>query len=226
MEISKTKRVSLVEQVAGQIESLIKKEIWEVGLRIPSEMELMKQFDVSRNTLREAIRALVHAGMLQTKQGSGTYVRSNSMLGTSFEQRLEKSTLIEVLEVRHALEREGAILAAEKRTEKDLKYINECLMNCKEAKNLSAFAKADIELHKAIVSASHNSPLIELYNHMANALHDSVFELTGMTPSLDLDLDPGTHEELIGAIIKKDGENAGKIVTDYIDRLKKMVVVN
>ncbi|MGD3703146.1 FCD domain-containing protein, partial [Xanthomonas citri pv. citri] len=131
------------------------------------------QFDVSRNTLREAIRVLVHAGLLQTKQGSGTYVRSKGASSFAFEKRLENSTLIEILEVRHALERESASLAAQRRTEKDLKLLNECLLTCKNAKDLATFADADIELHKAIVCASHNRPLVELYTYHANALHDS-----------------------------------------------------
>ncbi len=64
----KTSRVSLVEQVVMQIESLIEKGHWEIGDKLPPELELMEEFDVSRNTLREAIRALVHAGLLETRQ--------------------------------------------------------------------------------------------------------------------------------------------------------------
>lgn len=78
--IRKTNRTHLVEQVASQIEELIEAGYWSVGDRIPSEMELIEKFDVSRNTLREAIRALVHAGLLETKQGSGTIVRSANSL--------------------------------------------------------------------------------------------------------------------------------------------------
>jgi DNA-binding FadR family transcriptional regulator len=226
MKIAKTKRVSLVEQVVVQIESLIEKGEWPIGTRIPAEMELMIQFDVSRNTLREAIRALVHAGLLQTKQGSGTYVRSNKHSGTAFEKRLAHSTLIEILEVRHALEREAASLAAERRTEQDVEALNECLIQCKNAKDLSEFATADIELHKAIIRASHNRPLIELYTYHANALHDSVYDLNEMTAMPDEELDPGTHDELIDAIIEQNRESACTIVTDYINRLKKIVLLN
>lgn len=226
VKITKAKRVSLVEQVVMQIESLIKTGEWPVGTRIPAEMELMIQFDVSRNTLREAIRALVHAGLLQTKQGSGTYVRSNKQSGTDFEKRLKHSTLIEILEVRHALEREAASLAAERRTEKDIKALNECLKKCKNAKDLSEFATADIELHKAIIRASHNDPLIELYTYHVNALHDSIFTLTEMTAMPEDELDPGAHDELVDAIIERNRELVCTIVTDYIDRLKKIVLLN
>lgn len=226
LKITKTKRVSLVEQVVIQIESLIKNGEWPVGTRIPAEIELMSQLDVSRNTLREAIRALVHAGLLQTKQGSGTYVRSNKKSGTDFEKRLEHSTLIEILEVRHALEREAASLATERRTERDIKILKECLKKCKNAKDLSEFATADIELHKAIIRASHNGPLIELYTNHVNALHDSIFALTGMTAMPDDELDPGTHDDLIDAIIEQNRESVCTIVTDYIERLKKIVLLN
>lgn len=226
MKITKAKRVSLVEQVVVQIETLIKRDEWPIGSRIPTEMELMVQFDVSRNTLREAIRALVHAGLLQTKQGSGTYVRSNKQLGTNFEKRLQHSTLIEILEVRHALEREAASLATKRRTEKDIQVISKCLKMSKNAKDLSEFANADIELHKAIVRASHNNPLIELYTDHANALHDSIFALTGMTAVSENELDPGTHDDLVDAIIEQNQVEACTIVTDYIDRLKKIVLLN
>lgn len=55
---------------------------WQVGMRIPPEPELMEQLQVSRNTLREAIRALTYAGLLKTRQGDGTYVCSSSVLGS------------------------------------------------------------------------------------------------------------------------------------------------
>lgn len=79
--LQKTNRQTLVEQVALQMESLIESGEWGVGMRIPAEPELMTELNVSRNTLREAIRALIHAGLLKTKQGDGTYVCSSSALG-------------------------------------------------------------------------------------------------------------------------------------------------
>src|SRR5699024_12086228 len=78
MSINKPKRLSLVEQVTKEIELLIQQKHWKVGQKIPPEKDLIEQFDVSRNTLREAIRAVVHVGLLTTKQGSGTVVTSAS----------------------------------------------------------------------------------------------------------------------------------------------------
>src|SRR5699024_8205771 len=101
--LKKTHRVSLVEHVSGQTEGLIESGHWVIGDRLPPEMELMKTFDVSRNTLREAIQALVHAGLLETKQGSGTIVKSKSDLEAVLHRQVEKYNILEILEVRLAL---------------------------------------------------------------------------------------------------------------------------
>ncbi|OLN23059.1 GntR family transcriptional regulator [Domibacillus antri] len=220
MEVIKAKRSSLVEQVALQIETFIESGTWPVGSRIPPEMELMEQFGVSRNTLREAVRALVHAGLLQTKQGIGTYVRAKTVLGASFQKRLETSTLLETLEVRHALEREAAWLAAERHTGEELNHIQKCLHECKEAADLHSFAEADIALHHAIVKASHNRILMDLYARLADELHASVHDLTDMNG--DPDIDPGAHEELVKAIGARQPEKAAAIVSKDIARLKEM----
>lgn len=127
--IQKINRLSLVEQVAEQMEQLIEQGQWKVGEKLPPEMELMDKFGVSRNTLREAIRALVHAGLLETKQGSGTLVRSTSVLGAALKRHVKKSTMMETLEVRFALEKQAAKMAAERRTEGDLAKLRRVFRN-------------------------------------------------------------------------------------------------
>lgn len=68
--LEKPKKLTLVEQVADQLQTLIESGQWPVGTRIPPEPELSEALGVSRNTIREAVRAMVHAGLLQTKQGT------------------------------------------------------------------------------------------------------------------------------------------------------------
>ncbi|KXZ17454.1 GntR family transcriptional regulator [Bacillus nakamurai] len=220
MDISKTSRLSLVEQVVSQIESLIQSDKWPVGTRIPPELDLMKQFDVSRNTLREAIRALVHAGLLQTKQGSGTYVSSSSVLGAAFYRHIKKSNLLETLEVRYALEREAARLAALRRNDEDLKLLTACLDECEAAiktDDRKAYAKADIKLHKAVVQAAHNNMLSDLYEHMTDALCMSVHDLLEITPDIRV------HSQLVAAIIGQKADQAMEAVNQYITGFKDTI---
>ncbi|MFD2211672.1 FadR/GntR family transcriptional regulator [Virgibacillus halophilus] len=221
MMLQKTNRISLVEQVAAQMEDLIESGHWSIGKKLPPEMELMEEFGVSRNTLREAIRALVHAGLLETKQGSGTTVRSSSMLGAAVERRVKHSDLIETLEVRLALEREAAQLAALRRTDKEVaamqSFITEC-RNAAEQKEIEVFIKADIAFHKSMVKAAHNQLLLDLYDHMTDSLYSSIQNM--MAADAEFDYDKEIHSELLEAIRLQDPQNAVKYVNEYIEHFK------
>ncbi|GIP41417.1 GntR family transcriptional regulator [Paenibacillus sp. J31TS4] len=217
MEIEKTSRISLVEQVVAQIEKLIEGGAWPVGTRLPPETELMEQFAVSRNTLREAVRALVHAGLLQTRQGSGTTVCASSGLGAALQRRLERASLLETLEVRLALEREAASLSAARRSEEDLAEFRAQLAACTAAADVQdrlAYAEADFRLHLAIVKASRNRLLLELYGHMTEAVESSVHETVALTPFSVIH--QTIHTELVDAIANGDAKRAAAAVDEYI----------
>lgn len=219
--LKKTSRVSLVEQVASQMEELIGNGHWAVGDKLPPEMQLMEEFDVSRNTLREAIRALVHAGLLETKQGSGTIVCSSSALGVALNRHFEKSSLIETLEVRLALEREAAQLAAKRRSGADLEKLQECIDRCQDAagrKDLEAFISADITFHKMMIKAARNQVLQDLYEHMTDSIYTSIHDL--MMDS-QFNYDNEIHFDLMEAIREQDINAASKYVNEYIHAFKK-----
>jgi DNA-binding FadR family transcriptional regulator len=222
LSLSKTNRLSLVEQVVSQIESLIETGQWPVGMRIPAEPELVATLGVSRNTLREAIRALAHAGLLAAKQGDGTYVCSASPLGAVLKRRIKQSNILETLDVRHALEREAAYLAAIKRTAGDMQTIRSHLLACDdalEAKDTKAYIEYDIKLHQSIIEATHNSVLMDLYEHMTEALSLSVHGLTEIIS--DFDLHQKVHQNLVQAITEKKPNKAAESVHQYIEKFRE-----
>ncbi|PRC57877.1 GntR family transcriptional regulator, partial [Mycobacterium sp. ITM-2017-0098] len=71
-------RAGLVDQVIDQLRHTIASGEWPVGRRIPNETVLVESLGVGRNPVREAVRALAHAGLLDVRQGDGTYVRATS----------------------------------------------------------------------------------------------------------------------------------------------------
>lgn len=223
--IRKTNRTHLVEQVASQIEELIEAGYWSVGDRIPSEMELIEKFDVSRNTLREAIRALVHAGLLETKQGSGTIVRSANSLGAALKRYIKKTTLLETLDVRLALEKQAAQLAAEHRSEMDLLILEECIQDCRKAvenDNREKFIFSDIRFHLTVVQASKNQLLIDLYEPMVEIIYTFVEDL--MTMDAPFKYEEELHLELFSAIHSHNKTAASAYIEDYMKTLKEEVV--
>lgn len=219
--LQKTSRLSLAEQASRQIEQLIESGAWQVGMKVPSEPELMEQLQVSRNTLREAIRALTHAGLLKTRQGDGTYVCSASALGPVLKKRVQQSDALQTLEVRHALEREAAILAAARRTARDLDEMRRCLASCKLAaqqRDHEAYAEQDVAFHRAIIAASHNPLLAELYSHMTEGVRESIAEVAELSPgSYFLQ----NHETLLHAIERQDETQAAEAVRIYIAHSKQ-----
>lgn len=102
MALPSVRRSVLVDDVIQRLRDEITSGRWPMGARIPTETALIAELGIARGTLREATRALIHAGLLQARQGDGTYVRATSELSGAI-QRLD-SELGEVLEVRQGLD--------------------------------------------------------------------------------------------------------------------------
>lgn len=217
MELTQTKKSLLVEQVSLQLEKLIESGGWEVGTKIPSEPELAKLLSVSRNTVREAVRALVHGGLLIVRQGDGTYVVSRSGLGPVLQKRLTSAGTAEIFEVRQALEREAAKLAAMRRTPGDLEALTKCHKQCIQAVDEldgEMFVQADLTFHKTVVLAAHNRVLSDLYEHMTEALHASIHD--ALCVKKIARSHKTIHSDLLDAISRQDPASAALAVDLYI----------
>lgn len=166
MPLTSPRRSALADQVIAQLRAQITSGEWPVGSRIPTEPALVEQLGVARNTVREAVRALAHNGLLDIRQGSGTYVVATSELAGVMNRRFASAAPGHVAELRSALEASAARLAAERRTAQDLRQIDALLERRErawESGAAEAFVEADATLHMAIVSASHNEVLAEIY---------------------------------------------------------------
>lgn len=177
MTLRTARRSSLVDQVIDQLRDEIAGGGWPVGAKIPPEPVLSETLGVGRNTVREAVRALTHAGLLESRQGDGTYVRATSELSGAVRRRLETAELVETLEVRRGLEVEAARLAATRRTDADIAAIAVALARrdaAWAAGEHAAFVEADLAFHTAVVEATHNRVLTDLYHDFSAALRASI----------------------------------------------------
>src|SRR3954454_4793108 len=108
---------TLADETIAHLRAQITSGTWPVGSRIPTEPELVEQLEVARNTVREAVRALAHNGLLDIRQGSGTYVLATSELAGVMHRRFADADPRHIAELRSTLESSAARLAAERRTE-------------------------------------------------------------------------------------------------------------
>jgi DNA-binding FadR family transcriptional regulator len=217
MNIKKPIKISLPKQISIEIEKAIKNGTFKIGEKIPSEPELVKEFEVSRNTIREAIQSLIQAGVLESRQGDGTYVITTSKFEANILNRFSNSKISEVEEVRFLLEREIVKLAAKRRTQSDLKNIKKAL----EKKDLTKTSfkensEADLEFHLAIAKASHNSIFYDLYKSISKYICISVeerLELTHMEEELIIQL----HIDLFDAISSQDSKKAEETIIKILE---------
>lgn len=217
MTLRAPKREALVPQIIEQLRAQISSGEWPVGTRIPTEPDLVAALGVGRNTVREAVRALVHAGVLERRQGSGTYVTARHELTGMVARRMEAAELAESIEVRRAFEVEAARLAAHRRTPRDLAELDAALAAREQAWAAgiaSAFIEADARVHMLIVKAAHNSMLAELYASFHEAL------LASLRGSIGDDLTPESyvdHSELVEAIRAGDSDRAAGAAGAFLE---------
>jgi DNA-binding FadR family transcriptional regulator len=215
--LSTTRRAGLVEQVIEQLRSSVTSGEWPVGHRIPNESDLVDILGVGRNTVREAVRALAHAGLFEVRQGDGTYVRATSEVSGAL-RRLCSAELRDVLQVRRGLEVEGARLAAANRTADDIAEVRELLRGRDErqlAGSHEEFARADTEFHCAVMRASRNAMLIELYLGLIEVITASVAVMNETPVETEFE----DHHRLLEQIEAGDAERAAQAAAELFDRL-------
>src|SRR4030066_400641 len=124
------KHVKVSDEIVNQVKTLISEGRLKPGDRLPPERELVKEFGVSRPSLREALNSLVTLGFLEVK-GKRTYIKSvasESMLDPlSLLIKTDTQKIFDLIEVRKAIETWGAFLAAQRATEEDIKRLENIL---------------------------------------------------------------------------------------------------
>ena len=147
---------------------------YQPGERIPPENELREEFGVSRNTIRAVLNKLNTLGILETRRGDGSYVKQLGMqmyLNTFIPAILiNENSLMELIQLRKAIEVASARLAAERATPEDIKKIQECYeMSAQAGEDMKVYAESTVDFHFQIAAASKNqifSTMMEMIKYI------------------------------------------------------------
>lgn len=215
-----TKR-SLAEQVVGRIREMILNGDLNAGDRLPPEVDLAEMMGVSRTALREGMRTLEAQGLLETRAGVGTLVRS---LGA--DQLVQPLTLFvdasggtisfeEFHSVRTILEVEIAALAAANATEGDLAILRRSMADMEaSAGDAETFASVDASFHQSLATMTGN-PLLGLFvGALRVLLEDHIRHVVGH-------IDPATdvlpyHASILSAVEAGDEDEARRAMKDHL----------
>jgi len=207
---------SLVDQALEQLRQRITQGVWAIGERLPTEPELSAELGISRNTVREAMRVLAFSGLIEIRQGDGSYLRSmTDPLGAM--KALSHCTLAQAQETRQILEVEAIGLAALRRTDEDLKGLREALKTSGEHYygDLEHYISCDLVFHKRLVDAAHNPALSELYHYFSSIVGAQLRQTLNIQPRRQAVFD--LHGALLDAVEQQDPERAKALSRQLIN---------
>jgi GntR family transcriptional repressor for pyruvate dehydrogenase complex len=172
----KTKR--LYEEIVEQIKQLITEGRLKPGDKLLAERELAEQFQVSRASVREAIRTLEMLGVIDIRPGEGTFVRRTGtddiIRPLAMFLAVERSSLLDMFEMRRIFETATAALAAERATLEEIDQIGFALESMAERLNVQDPERGqefDAAFHYAVAEATHNSLLTKLFKTVSEEFH-------------------------------------------------------
>ncbi|MFK4467107.1 GntR family transcriptional repressor for pyruvate dehydrogenase complex [Bacillus sp. RC252] len=210
---------------------MIKNGTLKPGDKLLPVHQLAEQFQVGRSAVREALSALRAMGLIEMKQGEGTYVRNfdPSSLTKSLNNKLlmKKEDILNLLEVRKVLEVGAVRAAAAKRTGANLQNMKQWLDEmAKSIGDEKAGEKADFHFHMGIAESSHNNILLELMNHVSEMIAETIGEsrriiLYGEQTTSERLLEE--HQSIYDAVLKQDVELAQQAMLDHLTNVEHIV---
>lgn len=213
-------RVPLAEQAADLLLERIRAGEWPLGSKLPGENTLGPQLGVGRSTVREAIRRLAGQGVLTTRQGAGVFVAALDIV-EDWSVALQKADINSVIEARIAIEVEAAALAAERRSPAELRAIRRAAdERATQRTEIDAHVDADIAFHRAIVMASHNPIIIDLFDSFTPRSRQAMIDLLRLRGAFGSDVDQRAHTAVLDAIADRDGRTASALAREHLLTLK------
>jgi len=190
------------------------------GDRLPRESELAERLGLSRNSLREAVKALALINVLTVRQGDGTYVASldpstlMDTLGFVLDFQPPEAVL-QFLQVRRMLEPAATAIAATTMSDRDLRELGELLDALPADPDIDTLVANDVEFHARIAAASGNPVLCSLLETLSSRTH-KVRAWRGITQSDAVDRTLREHREIHQAMLRRDPEAARSWATVHI----------
>lgn len=217
--LNPVKNTKVYEVIMEQIKDIVKKGELKSGDKLPSERELAEKLEVSRTSVREALKALTMLGLIESKHGEGNFIKSN------FEDSLLEPLSIvfllienkneDIIELRRIIEPEAAALAAKNIKEHELRELKEIMKELNDSLDAEVCVDLDKKFHYKIAQASGNhlistimfsiSSLIEKYID-SSKIYDMNKEVVKLQ-----------HEEIYMALENQDSKKASESVKKHLE---------
>ena len=222
MQTRSVQRKAVSEEVVTRLRAMINDGGLQPGDRLPAERKLAEQFQASRASVREGIRILAESGLLESRQGAGTFVRERpeaTLIGAVLSG---KYSLEDVFAVRMMLEPEIAALAARNGTPEAKASLEALLATQEQATQASsAWGDFDLKFHHALAEASGNPVLLE----MVSALHEGFARSREESVQFPLrqKASLAAHRSIVKAILQGCATEAESAMRRHLEDVKQII---
>ncbi|MDM5338613.1 FadR/GntR family transcriptional regulator [Fictibacillus enclensis] len=231
MAYQKIKPKKIYEEVAEALHEMIRKGELRPGEKMDSVQQLAENFQVGRSAIREALTALKAIGLVEMRQGEGTYIREFDASGMIFPLStailMNQKDITHLLQVRKILEGGAAALAAENRTDSDIQTLTEALKEMKEAVgNKELGEQADLKFHMAIADASKNPMLGQLMNTVSDMMVETMKETRRIwlySEETTMERLHWEHAQILEAVVEQNGFKAQNFMMSHLEHVEKIL---
>lgn len=221
MDFNSVTVVRPYEQIVNQIQGAIRDGLFERGARLPTERELSESFGVSRSVVREAVKVLGAMGLVESRQGSGLYVRHDTIQTVSRAFILSVSPDAEsvdrLFEFRQGLEAEACRLAAQRRTDAQITEMTDVLARIDptdDSDDWDIFGAVDVRFHKIIAEACGN-PYLQVAIATARDMQSDVVALFAARAG-SMQQAMAHHRQILDGIAERDAHRAAATMAEHI----------
>lgn len=227
IDVDVVRKTKLYEKIAEQIHHLIRDGVLKPGDKLPPERELAEMFQVSRSSLRDAIRALELTGLVEPRQGERTVIRTpstDSLINPLAAMLLLERELVgELLEFRGMIEPTLARRAATYASTEDINHLRDILSRQKEKVDRGELAiEEDSEFHYAIANVAKNSVVLKVLDAFMDLLRESRKQSLQVQGRLQKSL--AGHHQILQAIEQRDASTAETAMRRHIEEIEGLVL--
>ena len=217
--LNPVKNIKVYEVIMEEIKDIVKKGELKSGEKLPSERELADKLEVSRTSVREALKVLTMLGLIESKHGEGNFIKSN------FENSLLEPLSIvflligskneDIIELRRIIEPEAAGLAAKNITESELRDLKEIMKELNNSLDAEICAQLDKKFHYKIAQASGNH-LISTIMFSISSLIEKYID-SSRIHNINKKVVKLQHEEIYKALESRDSKKASEYVKKHLE---------
>ncbi|MBB6443641.1 FadR/GntR family transcriptional regulator [Bacillus benzoevorans] len=231
MQYKQIKPKKIYEEVAEALHEGIRSGVLKPGDKLDSVQQLAENFQVGRSAIREALSALKAMGLIEMRQGEGTYVKqfeeSSIKFPLSTAMLMNKDDVMNLLEVRKIIEKGAAMSAALRRTPENINLMKEALEEMRTAHgNEELGEKSDLKFHLAVASSTQNSILVKLLNDVSDLMQQTMKETRRIwlySKHTTVEQLYEEHLAIFEAVLEKNEDKARKAMETHLNNVEVII---